>query len=279
MSKITFSFKAVGKTIDITFYETELSSVQLVLSDIEQEIARLQNIFNYYNSKSELSQLNLKRKLNGSIELREVLGLAIKGSELTKGKYDVSKGKEFIARKDGKEIVVQCSYKNILVTKETIELTHSDVSIDLSSLAKGYIVDKLCAFLEQLGFNSVLVDARGDMRIFGAQTEIIGIQHPRDMSKELGEFEFKDLAVATSGDYLQFVGDYSKSHIIHDTDAISVTVSGKSAMVCDFLASLYFVSNIGGRRKIHSVYKQYSCIIVRVTLELESYGDFFNGIK
>ena len=64
---------------------------------------RLQKIFNFYDSESELSILNAKRRLEVSDDLLKVIKKAIKFSLLTNGRYDISLGKNMLERKTGKD--------------------------------------------------------------------------------------------------------------------------------------------------------------------------------
>lgn len=113
--------------------------------------------------------------------------------------------------------------------------------IDLGSVAKGYIGDKLAEFIKKKGVENGFLDLRGDMICFGTHIEQITIQHPREPEKNAGRFIIKNSSVATSGDYKQFVKDYDHSHIIEKKDLVSVTVVCKRLMEADILASVVFV--------------------------------------
>lgn len=236
-----FSLGLLGGKVNFILYNVDEILVDYVIQEIEKEGERLQKLFNFYDANSALSLLNKKRKMIVSDELLFVLKNALEFCKLSDGKYDVSLGKLFLARKSGKVLPkVNCSYKDILVEGNNVILKNSDVLIDLGSIAKGYIGDRLAEKLKELGIKSALIDARGEIIVFGDFSEKIGVQDPRGKGI-VKEIILKNSAVATSGDYSQFFGDYKNSHIIHNTDISSVTIVVNSLMLADVLASFVFV--------------------------------------
>jgi len=210
---------------------------------IWDEARRLQRIFSIYEPESELSRLNSVRVLDASDELVEVVSTALGFCEATSGAYDISQGKRFIARKTGSALPeTSCSFRDIAVDGNRIVLAHPDVVLDLGSIAKGYIGDKIIDKMRRIGVRSGFVDARGDMRVFGANIEVISIQHPRDREKTLRPFVLDEAAVATSGDYRQYWGSYDRSHIVGETDFISATVIAPTLTEADALASCLFLA-------------------------------------
>ena len=57
--------------------------------------------------------------------------------------------------------------------------------IDLSGIAKGYAVDRACAMLAAAGAAGGVVDAGGDLRVFGAGTEEIALRPSGDAAPAL----------------------------------------------------------------------------------------------
>lgn len=269
-------FPLFGKDVEFRIYDVEHDDfiTLRLMDDIYAEALRLQRIFNFYDPKSELNMLNRKRALNVSDELLFVLKNALKYSEMTHGKYDVTHGKNFFLRKSGLNIMtLGCSYKNIRIDGNSVKLLHKDVLIDLGSIAKGYIGDKIIDYMISLGIENGFVDARGDLRIFGNVPEIIGIQHPRaDMG--IHPMVFENAAVATSGDYNQYVKDFRNNHILGNKELISVTVMNESLMEADALATCLMV--IGKEQAIRFC-EEYHIQALLIDESLVEYG--INGIE
>lgn len=236
------SFKLVGGMIEATIYGIEEQLSELIFEEFYLEALRLQKIFNFFDPKSELNVLNNKREIIASEELLEVIKFSIPFCKLTKRKYDITKGKQIMAQKKGlPHILSNASYKDLLISEKKIKLKGRDSMIDLGSVAKGYIGDKLAKFLKKQGVKSGFIDMRGDMITFGKHTETIAIQYPRIPEKLIDRFTLKEGAVATSGDYKQYIKDFDNSHIVGKQDLISVTVVCDNLMEADILATVFFV--------------------------------------
>jgi FAD:protein FMN transferase len=258
----TISFPLFGDRIVIVLEGVDEQLGRDLEPDIEREALRLQRIFNLYDPHSELSLLNHRRTMTCSPELVEVVRFALQLCEKTRGAYDISKGAQFLARKSGIEREVDCTYRDIEVTGSrgidaekrasmavtaTVTLWHKDALVDLGSVAKGYIADRLRAFIvETLGVESVFIDARGDIVAAGSAPQRILVQHPRDPAAAATTIQIADCAVATSGDYRQFVGDFARSHIVGARGSVSVTVIAPTLLVADGLATALFVLDPAG---------------------------------
>lgn len=233
---ITRTYPLFGKQITITLFDTPQPLADTILAETYAEGLRLQRIFNFYDPASELSLLNKQRSMAVSDDLLHVIKTALSYCAQTNGAYDITKGKQFLARKRGLPLPsCACSYKDVAIKGDTITLTHADALIDLGSIAKGYITDKLIAYLEEAGIVSGVIDARGDLRLFGDRTETVGIQHPRDNTHL--SFTLTNNAVATSGDYNQYHTSYEKSHLIGAHHYVSVTVIADTLAEADAAAT------------------------------------------
>ena len=274
MKELTLIKPLVGKEIEIVVYDIEPLVGDLILEETYKYALQLEKIFNFYDSTSELSKLNKERKISASNELLEVITKGIEYCKLTNGQYDITLGKNIIQRKTNKQIIkTTSSYKDVKISNNNIEILNSNVLIDLGSIAKGYIVDKIVEFLKKQGIESGFVNARGDLASFGRE-EKIEIQHPRDKNKCLEPFRIRDLAVATSGDYNQFNENYENSHIINKKEIISATIVAKSCMEADAFATIMMVTNKSERESILKENPQIKVFLINKELKTYKYNDF-----
>ncbi|MCM8773936.1 MAG: FAD:protein FMN transferase [Candidatus Omnitrophica bacterium] len=239
---------------------------------VYQEFKRLDKIFNIYDPNSEISKVNSTYNIpiRVSSELIEVLELAYKTYQLTDGSFDVSKGilykfwKNFIKGKkidkfpDKEEIedlVKLGGMEFIGVDKnfQTVTIKKEGLMIDLSGIAKGYMVDKAVEKLKKKGIDSAIVDAGGDIYCLGKNYHTswkVGIRDPLVRDGIIDIIPVVDQAIATSGSYEQFFTYASQNytHIINpktgyplDDKIISVTVIAKNCTTADALATAFFV--------------------------------------
>ena len=82
--------------------------------------------------------------------------------------------------------------------------TDVPLALDLGGVAKGHAVDCAVAALRAMGVREGLVNAGGDLRVFGdgAWTPI-RVRHPAMPTTMLQLFDVRDCAVATSADYFR----------------------------------------------------------------------------
>jgi thiamine biosynthesis lipoprotein len=270
---ITLEKPLLGGRLVLIAYNTKEQVALPILEEAYEHGKELEKIFSIYSSTSELSRLNKKRSLNVSEDLLFVISKALEYCKLTKGEYDISLGKKILARKKGEEINVSCSFKDISISGNKIILLNEDVLIDLGSIAKGFIVDKLVEFLKKNGVKSGLVNARGDLRVFGDSEQTIEIQNPREKEKIIHSFILKNQAVATSGDYNQFVEDYDKSHILNKKDLISITVLADTTIEADTIASVVFLLDLNSREEFLKKNK-IKVLTVNKDLKIKKYNGF-----
>lgn len=269
------SFPLLGGKVSLVIYDVDEIMLGGIFDDIFIEGLRLQKIFNFYDENSELSRLNALRKMAVSPELLEVMHRAFAYAEITEGKYDVSMGKNILRRKKGQELVkLGCSYKDIIIRGNVVELAHPDVLIDLGSIAKGYIADKMIEYMKILGLESGFIDARGEMRIYGHGIETVTVQHPRRKEKYLHNILFENMSIATSGDYKQYCDSYDKCHIVGSRDVISVTVVADNLMDADAAATCLFVIGFENIAKFMSQNKSLKAFVIDKSLKEYFYNGF-----
>jgi thiamine biosynthesis lipoprotein len=235
--------KLLGGEVGVVLYGMDDMLAEDIMQSFQEEALRLQGIFNFFDPGSELSRLNRKRSISASPEILEVVRACIPYCELTGGEFDIARGKQILQRKQGREdIRSDCSFRDISISGSRMSISNDDAMIDLGGVAKGYIGDKLASFLKREGVEGAFLDMRGDLVFFGNQEETVLIQHPRKPSHTIHSFACSNLAVATTGDYRQFWGDFTRSHVINSKDIISVTAVAGTLLEADLVATSIFVS-------------------------------------
>ena len=262
-----------GGKIILDLFEFEGNSKSEIIENGYKKGLLLQKVFNFYDENSELSKLNSRRELNVSDELLFVLKLALKFSKLSKGDYDVTLGKNFLNRKKGtRELDVGFSYKDVKIKGNFVQLLNGDVLIDLGSIAKGYITDKIVEEMKKFGAVSGYVDSRGDIRVFGDKEIEMKIENPRNKGKPIYSFNVKNASVATSGDYNQFKDNYENSHLVNKKDLASVTVISKDLTQADLFATLISVGKKKFYENLLKKNKRISAITIDDELNMKKYN-------
>lgn len=141
---------------------------------------------------------------------------------------------------------------NLRLDKENFSVMKlNNLSLDFSSLAKGYAVDRVAEWLLEKGVDRFMVEVGGEMRLSGlsgrADLWRIAIEQPENSSRSVAiTINLTGAAVATSGDYRNYfeVDGQRFSHMIDPRsgypiahDLVSVTVVHPSCMIADAWAT------------------------------------------
>ncbi|WYX09368.1 FAD:protein FMN transferase [Achromobacter xylosoxidans] len=124
------------------------------------------------------------------------------------------------------------------------------VYLDLSSIAKGYGVDRAAQALDALGITDYLVEVGGELRARGQRPDgqpwRVAVEVPDGSDAHALALPLRDLAIATSGDYRRFAGE-GAARYAHTIDprsgqpvrngVASVTVLHAGCMQADALAT------------------------------------------
>lgn len=222
----------MGTGYTLRFYASDDFSESQTLAlfkRVEEELALVNRQMSTYDPESELSRFNAYGKSDWfevSGDLAEVVELANKVSTKTLGAFDVTVGPlvdlwgfgpDGRPKKVPDAAEVQSALE--LVGYETVASRSSPAGlhkqnpktrVDLSAIAKGHGVDRVCDLFEAAGIESYFVEIGGEVRTRGSKPDgepwRVGIQNPtvEKVDAPLRILELKDLALATSGNYRNF---------------------------------------------------------------------------
>ncbi|HEY4848771.1 MAG TPA: FAD:protein FMN transferase [Methylocella sp.] len=86
-----------------------------------------------------------------------------------------------------------------LLSGERVRFGDRATRIDLGGIAKGFAVDRAIDVLRNHGMPSGLVNAGGDLAVFGPKGIMVGVRDPVHPSRVLCQIELRDAAIASSG--------------------------------------------------------------------------------
>ena len=279
---ITLQGETMGTTYTVKYLSDglkDLPSPEKVKSQLDLLLEEVNRQMSTYREDSEISRFNKMRETGKPMpiaaDFAAVTAEAIRLNKATHGALDVTVGPLVNLWGFGpdKQLTYTPSAEEIkrasdVVGIDKISLSHNDgsatlaksrpeVYLDLSSIAKGFGVDKLALYLESLGIRDYLVEIGGELRGKGrnAQGEPwrIGIEQPQLLQGGGTQIivPLDNRALATSGDYRNFHTDKQGkrlSHIINPQkmepishNLASISVVADTAMTADGLSTGLFV--------------------------------------
>lgn len=187
------------------------------------------------------------RDINENLEHNETYDT----SELLPSLEELEKAKEFIGTEN-----IELDEAN-----RTVFIKNPNSRIDVGATAKGYAVEVVANELKDMGCDSLLISAGGNVKSIGYPLDGIrgkwgvGIMNPdvlygtKDESNIVETIFVRDLSVVTSGDYQRyFIVDGKNYHHLIDKDTLfpgnffkGVTVVHENSGLADFLSTAVFL--------------------------------------
>ncbi len=272
-------YALAGETMGTTYHikiilPSEKSLPEGLATNIHSILTTIDKMMTTYKDDSELMQFNNYQgdlPFPVSEEMREVFEIAMDVSEQTNGAFDITvyplvelwgfAGKEVSGPPpDGeiKKTLQHIGYRKIKITNDGIIKEDKGTKCDLSAVAKGYAVDKVCDLLNGQGINSYMVEVGGEVKTKGEKLPgvlwTVGIEYPEPITRKVfRSVKVKDIAMATSGNYRNyFVWDGKKfSHEIDPSTGYpvlhtltSVSVLHDSCAYADAYATAFMVMGL-----------------------------------
>ncbi|MEQ3636661.1 FAD:protein FMN transferase [Alcanivorax sp.] len=257
----------MGSTWSVKYTGAPDKGVEALKADIEAALEQVNAQMSTYRPESNLSRFNNAEPgalVSLPADTVKVLVAALSLSEQTGGAYDVTVGPlvnlwgfgpdsgrfEPPQDSDIERALGRVGWQKLLLNEQQL-LQPGGVYVDLSSIAKGFAVDKVAGLLDHHGVNNYLVEVGGELRGKGSKPYNkpwrVAVERPIAGAREVEQVvDLQDMAVATSGDYRNFFE--SQGHLYSHTidprtgypvehKLASVSVLHKSAMMADGLAT------------------------------------------
>lgn len=250
-------------TCQIDIRDMDASQANKIITGAFSECEKYDNLLSITKEDSDVWKINHSEgnPTEVSSETAEIIKSGLEASKDTDGIYDITVGKltrlwNFSAEdpkvpndKDIKAAVKTINYKWVSVSGNTVTVSNPDTWIDLGSIAKGYIADKVASYMKEQGVTSGIVNLGGNIVTIGTKPDgskwKIGIEMPYSERKEIiGMTNMEDQTLVTSGTYERFIEQDGKKyhHILDpstgypvDSDIVGVSILSKegNSMLCD----------------------------------------------
>jgi len=252
-------------SVNVQVFAKNKKTAERLIAEAFREARRIESIMEPRKGGGELDSINESFGTAWKIgpELQTVLRETFRIHRLSGGAFDptIAPVKWLWNFDDGGEIPPESAIEEKLrlvglsgvsLRGDSLFFDNPAIKLDLGGVAKGYAVDRMIDVLREGGAKAVLVNAGGDIAMFGKKPGgkdwVIGLRHPR-LNRTLLVDTVTYAAVATSGDYERyFMRDGLRYHHILDPETgqpargcISVTVWSQSAMQSDILSTAIFV--------------------------------------
>lgn len=282
-------------------------NADLILENCRKLLFYYNHMFSFYDPNSQLSQINKAAglfELQLSKELYYLINIGKYYSLQKNSSLNICMGPLvdlWNIGKEGTKVPKQAdiAYLLPLCNAEYIQLDpinqscflkYKNMSIDLGSLAKGFIADKLRQYLQSQKVRSALINLGGNIITIGKNYNrtdgnwIIGLQDPaQKRGSHSMLLKINDLAITTSGIYERYMILENKKyhHILSpktgypiETDMASLTIISKNATDGEVWSSYLYGLNF---KEISSICENNNIMAIAQYINGEIH--FTNGVE
>lgn len=296
----------IGETMGTTYHVRYVSAdpqhnPERVKEAIDAVLVQVNARMSTYDPNSELSRFNQRLQTTPVVisrALEQVLRRALEIAVESDGALDVTVGplvnlwgfgpqarpEKIPTDAELAAIRERVGYQLLTLENHQISKQVPELYVDLSTIAKGYGVDRVALLLEQLEIQNYLIEIGGEMRMKGskpgAEPWRIAIERPISTERSVQRVvELGDAAVATSGDYRNYYehDGVRFSHIIDphtgkpiQHNLVSVTVITSNCMDADAYATALTV--MGPQRALEFA-EQKQLAVLLITREEDGFKE------
>lgn len=278
---------AMDTIMDLTVYGEQ---GQEALTQAARLIQRLDNQFSVTNEKSDIAKINAAKGQPVTVakETYDLVKTSLEYSEQTEGALDISiyplvkawgftqEKQQVPTDKARKAAMKNVNYKNIKCLENSQIQLQPEMEIDLGSIAKGYVSQKIMELWRSMGVTSGIVSLGGNVQTLGkkinGEAYQVGIVNPDNSEQLSGIITVEDKAVVTSGIYQR---NFTENNVLYhhimdastgmpaDNNLASVTVISEDGTKADALATALFVMGEEGIKKYQKNHPEIQVIVIR----------------
>ena len=213
----------LGTIVEIEALGADPEQLTFAVEAAFSAVADVHRLMSFHDSTSDVSRLNfLAHKTSILVHpwTWSVLESAQEFSSLSDGAFDITVA-PLLQRwgyLPGSHVRRSCAtWRDIMLEPGNAVRFRRPLALDLGGIAKGFAVDRAVEALRHAGVSHGLVNAGGDLRVFGDEEREIYVRHPLSPGSAAGVLQIREKALATSAVYFsrRRVGHLIVSAIVH----------------------------------------------------------------
>ncbi len=262
----------LGTFVEIAVAGAPPAEMEVAVEAAFAAVATVHRLMSFHDEASDIGRLN-RGAFDHPVCVHpwtfEVLGIALDFHRRSGGVFDIGVAPALQAlgvlprRED--EISLPPAVANAedavaLLSNGSVRFRDRGVRIDLGGIAKGYAVDRAVEVLRRCGISEGVVNAGGDLAVFGPHPHAIQIRDPRRPQRPMCEVGLRDAALASSAgrfDPLSSAEPADSAVIDPRTGApvqgvVGATVRAPSCVVADALTKVVMAAGEGAGALLES---------------------------
>ena len=244
----------LGTFVEIQAFGTSAAELESAVEAAFLAIAQVHRLMSFHDPESDVSRMNRDacyKLVRVHPWTWRVLKSAQQFSRNTDGIFDITMAGQLVKW----NYLPRCgarfgsgSWCDIILEATCHVRFRRALLIDFGGIAKGFAVDRAVEALKRNRVMVGIVNAGGDLRVFGSAPQLVHLRHPARPNRAAGAVKLRERAIATSGIYFarkEKQGRRASPMLDGRTgraacDLISVTVAAAKCMTADALTKVVF---------------------------------------
>ena len=246
----------LGTLVEVAASGTDAAGLERGINAAFAAIQKVHRLMSFHDPDSDVSRMN-RDAFPKSVIVHpwtwKVLETAQQFARESNGVFDIAIARflanwGYLPRRDYQSDNA-ATWQDIFLRKKCRIFFRRQLTVDLGGIAKGFAVDRAVAALKATGIKAGIVNAGGDLRVFGAVSQVIHVRHPAEPAFATAAVRLSERAMATSGIYFarrRYRGKYVSPLLDgcigrSAQEQISVSVAAAECMIADALTKIVFV--------------------------------------
>jgi len=204
LSKVRRARPLLGTFVEITAQGADEARLHAAIDEAFAAVCAVHRLMNFHDPVSDVGRLNAgaaHKPLRVHPWTRRVLLAAGNFARETDGAFDITAAASGRHSDFLPEGIVGNScgdWRDIVPAANGSVHFRRPLLIDLGGIAKGFAVDRATEVLMRAGARSGVINAGGDLRVFGPEPHLVDLRHPLDPGCRARRIALQDGSLATS---------------------------------------------------------------------------------
>jgi FAD:protein FMN transferase len=245
----------LGTFVEVATSGANVVGLERAIGAAFAAIEKVQRLMSFHDPASDVSRMN-REAFPKSVIVHpwtwKVLEAAQQFAGKSDGVFDIAIARGLAERgylpQRGFRFDGAATWRDIFLRKNSRVFFRRRLIVDLGGIAKGFAVDQAVAALKKSGATSGIVNAGGDLCVFGSTSQVVHLRHPSNPAQVAGAVRLRERAMATSGIYFarrKYRGRNISPMIDgrsgrSSRELISVSVAASDCMTADALTKIVF---------------------------------------
>ncbi len=247
----------LGTFVEIAGFGRKAADLERAIDAAFVSIEKVHRLMSYHDPESDVSRMNREAFPKSVVVDRwtwRVVQAAQRFARDSQGTFSIAVAPSLVGwrylPRHGYRFDSTATWRHIFLCKNRRVFFCRQLIIDLGGIAKGFAVDRAVDALKKKGVENGIVNAGGDLRVFGPASQVVHLRHPSNPRRIGGAIRLRERAMATSSIYFSrrdCKGREVSSMIDGRTGTpsrrvISVSVAAADCMTADALTKIVFAS-------------------------------------